>query len=162
MGLAKKSSVISPVRTSGGLVDDLVVVPTITSVTPDKAGYGGTDITIAGLGYGNDSSAVSVKVSGASCSINSISYNEIRCRVAAVDSASVAASGQLSQNSSLTTRLSPYSSGPGIDFKVYDTSSLVNKTVDGLRKSIIWGPQLTTTSSGANLNFKFQDTIARS
>lgn len=97
---------------------------------------------------------MSVKASGTDCTITSIAYNQIKCRVNAVSYA--ASVGRLTTNSSLSTPLFPYTSGPGVDFKTYSTLSLENKTVDGLRKAIIWNSQ-SPTQTNSNLNFNFQD-----
>ncbi|XP_061189118.1 fibrocystin-L-like [Saccostrea echinata] len=69
---------------TGGYTYDSSVTPTITSVNPTYGGTaGGTSVTITGTGFGNSAAAVSVKIGGVTCAINTISDTSVTCTTGA-------------------------------------------------------------------------------
>ncbi|XP_048777455.2 fibrocystin-L-like isoform X3 [Ostrea edulis] len=63
---------------------DSSVTPTITSVNPTYGGTaGGTSVTVSGTGFGTNSAAVSVKIGGVACAIDTISDTSLTCTTGA-------------------------------------------------------------------------------
>ena len=61
---------------------DAEIPPRITAVTPQVGSLaGGTDLTIAGTGFGSDASALSIDVAGLPCDVTQIQTAGVICRV---------------------------------------------------------------------------------
>jgi hypothetical protein len=61
---------------------DAEIPPRITAVTPRIGSLaGGTDLTIAGTGFGSDASALSIDVAGLPCDVTQIQTTGVICRV---------------------------------------------------------------------------------
>jgi hypothetical protein len=108
-----------------------VVLPAISSITPNYGAEFGQRITISGSGFTQNSSVAQVSVDGNNCKVVSTSMGRIVCNLAERNSS---LSALLNTNSG--SQVNGYLSGTGLKYARYDITNLGTKTPSGLRAAI--------------------------
>ena len=81
---------------AGGATFDAEVLPRIASVAPRSgSAAGGTDLTVAGSGFGSNKTAIRVVVGGAHCAVTELSERSLTCRIEALSADAPSAAARL-------------------------------------------------------------------
>ena len=81
---------------AGGATFDAEVLPRIASVAPRSgSAAGGTDLTVAGSGFGSNKTAIRVVVGGAHCAVTELSERSLTCRIEPLSADAPAAAARL-------------------------------------------------------------------
>jgi hypothetical protein len=104
---------------------EYTVLPTITTVSPNRGNLGGQHLTILGTGFSAKGSNNTITVDNNPCTITSATSNELKCTLAAKGSGS----SKLATNS--TSQMNGYFSGAGLNYARYTVVTAIN-TMDKL------------------------------
>jgi hypothetical protein len=99
-----------------------VVLPNISSISPQTGAIGGQEITITGSGFSLTPGNNVVTVDATPCNVNTVNANQLTCTLGAKDlnQSSLLLSNANTTNATNYTQLNGYESGSGFFYNRYD------------------------------------------